>query len=253
MSEEDIIIKRYKELALRAYEGGYYTTTGFLGIAEISLLKKLYLNDADVRKIPYILYGGALDCERCMAAFGSKEMFGYEYEFPIECIMIKPRMQKYADRLSHRDILGAVLNLGMIRANIGDIYLKDNIAYMFCADSMSEYITDNLKKVKHTYVLCEVTKQLPDITCSREVKQIIVPSERTDALVSKVYGISRNEALSLIKGGRVYVNGFLCESAGRTAAANDIITVRGFGRFEYEGVMKVTAKERLAVKISKWN
>ncbi len=44
--------------------------------------------------------------------FGSEELFGYQCEFPVSCVLIKPRMQKYADKLTHRDILGAVLNLG---------------------------------------------------------------------------------------------------------------------------------------------
>ena len=253
MNEEDIMVKRFKELAQRAYNNGYYTCTGFLGIAEISLLKELFLKDSDIKGMPYMLYGGMQGCERCMAAFGSEDLFGYKYAFPIECVIIKPRMQKYADRLSHRDILGAVLNLGTVRANIGDIYLKDNIAYMFCAENMSAYITENLERVKHTPVHCEVTDSIPCIEDNKIIEQYQTASERIDALVSKVYKISRNEAAALIKNRRIYINGFGCESAGHNVNVNDIITVRGFGRFEYMGIVKKTAKGRLVIMVSKWN
>lgn len=252
MNEEEIVIKRYKELAERAYNDGYYTCTGFLGIAQISLLKELFIKDPDLRNMPYILYGGMKDCERCMAAFGSSEFFGYEYVFPIDCITIKPKMAKYADRLSHRDILGAVLNLGMTRSNIGDIYIEDNTAYVFCAENMSAYIMDNLERVKHTNVVCTPADKLPDVSDNKNREQYRVTSERIDAAVSKVYKMSRNEALSLIKGNRVYINGFSCESAGRTLKKDDIVTVRGFGRFEYEGTVKTTAKGNLIISVGKW-
>lgn len=136
MNEGEIIERRLKELALRAYANGYYTFTNFLGIAEISMLKKLYMTDADLKGMPYVLYGGSKGCERCVAAFGSEELFGYQCEFPVSCVLIKPRMQKYADKLTHRDILGAVLNLGTKRDTIGDIYINDNEAYMFCLDTV---------------------------------------------------------------------------------------------------------------------
>lgn len=252
MNEEDVIVKRFKELAQRAYAGNYYTCTGFLGIAQISLLKKLFASDGDIKGMPYMLYGGMDGCERCMAAFGSSELFGYEYEFPIDCVIIKPRMQKYADRLSHRDVLGAVLNLGTDRSNTGDIYLKDNVAYMFCAQSMSSYITDNLEKVKHTFVTCSVADTLPDFMDNRITEKCHAASERVDALVSAAYKLSRGKAAALIKSGRIYINGFLCESAGRAVKINDIVTVRGFGRFEYMGVEKTTAKGRFVVTVCKW-
>ena len=39
---------------------------------------------------------------------------------------ITPVNSKFSDKLSHRDILGAVLNLGIDRSKIGDIILEDN-------------------------------------------------------------------------------------------------------------------------------
>ena len=50
MNEGEIIERRLKELALRAYANGYYTFTNFLGIAEISMLKKLYMTNAALRE-----------------------------------------------------------------------------------------------------------------------------------------------------------------------------------------------------------
>ncbi len=252
MNEGEIIEKRLKELALRAYENNYYTYTNFLGIAEISALKKLFITDDRLKGMPYTLYGGGGGCERCVAAFGSEELFGYQSSFPISCILIKPRMQKYADRLTHRDILGAALNLGTKRDTIGDIYINDNEAYMFCLDTVSKYITDNLIKVKHTFVSCEQTAKEIDINVHRTEAGIQVSSLRIDSIIAKAYRISRTVAQSLIRSGRVYINGVVCESAGRVPKAGEVITVRGYGRMEYKETVKETKKGNLLINIIIW-
>lgn len=252
MSEDDILINRIKELALKAYNNSYYTFMGFLSSAEISLLKRLFITDPELSGLSYKLYGGMDGCERCMAAFGNEDAFGYECEFPIQCLHIKPRMQKYADKLAHRDILGAVLNLGTTRNNIGDIYLRDNTAYLFCADTMTEFIIDNLEKVKHTPVDCSLTNDDIEITINKESRNILVSSLRVDNLIAKVYKLSRNDAQTLVKNKRVFINQITCESAGRTLKENDLVTVRGFGRFEYIATAKETKKGNLSINVSIW-
>lgn len=210
------------------------------------------MTDADLKGMPYVLYGGSKGCERCVAAFGSEELFGYQCEFPVSCVLIKPRMQKYADKLTHRDILGAVLNLGTKRDTIGDIYINDNEAYMFCLDTVRQYITDSLIKVKHTFVSCEQTTKRIDINVNRTEECIQVSSLRIDSIVAKAYRLSRNEAQTLIRSGRVYINGIGCESAGRTPKAGEVITVRGYGRMEYKETVKETKKGNLVVNIIIW-
>ncbi len=252
MSEDEILISRFKELAQRAYNNNYYTYTGFLSLAEISLLKRLFVTDSSLSGFAYTLYGGMDGCERCIAAFGDEKIFGYECEFPIQCIHIKPRMQKYADKLAHRDILGAVLNLGTTRSNIGDIYLRDNTAYLFCVDTMTEFIIDNLEKVKHTPVSCHVTEDSIDISINKESRQLLVSSLRIDNVIAKVYKMSRNDAQTLIKNKRVFINQIACEGGGRTLKENDLVTARGFGRFEYIATAKETKKGNLSINVNVW-
>ncbi len=252
MNEGDITEKRIKELALRAYGNNYYTCTNFLGIAQISALKKIFMTDEDLKGMPYILYGGVSGCERCVAAFGSEEMFGYQCEFPISCILIKPRMQKYADKLTHRDILGATLNLGTKRETIGDIYIDENEAYMFCLNSVCDYIMENLIRIRHTFVSCELTEKKIDLEADGAETEVLVSSLRLDGVIAKVYKTSRSAAQSLIRAGRVYINGVVAESVGRNIKAGEIITVRGYGRMEYKDTLKETKKGNLMINIIIW-
>ena len=41
-------------------------------------------------------------------------------------------IEKFADNFSHRDFLGAIMNLGIEREVVGDIAIKGKKAYIFC-------------------------------------------------------------------------------------------------------------------------
>ena len=39
----------------------------------------------------------------------------YNWDYPLQCVDIKPLNDRFAEDLGHRDFLGAVLNLGIER------------------------------------------------------------------------------------------------------------------------------------------
>lgn len=251
MTDEEMMEKRLAELAGRAFGSNYYTYTPFLGLAEITILERAKRNRKEMAGVKVYLYGGVDGCERVVAAFGDAETFGYSPEFPISCLKVEPVMQKFADRLTHRDFLGSILNLGLEREVIGDIIVKDNVGYVFCLDGMSAYICDNLTRIKHTSVTCVLSEDVPAVKADAVLMSIQVPSARIDACAAKVYRMSRSSAVSLIKGRRVYVNGVLCESASYILKTGDTVSVRGYGRFEFLGVEKSNRKGNLTINISK--
>lgn len=248
---DELIGKRLTELALRAYNNNYYTYTDFLGLAELGVLNELIKNGKAISSKVY-LSGGARGCERVIAAFGNEESFGYKPEFPISCIEIKPVNAKYADRLTHRDYLGSILNLGIEREVIGDIIVKEDTGYVFCHNKIADYIVSGLERIKHTVVSLKITDEVPDVMGDAVDISIQVSSERIDAMIAKLYKMSRGDAVSLIKGRKVYVNGVLCESNSYSPKEEDMISVRGFGRFKSLGVVNTTKKGNSVVRILKW-
>ncbi len=235
--------KRIKELADKAYHSGIYTFTGFLSMSELS---EFYEVERELSFISCSVFGGYEGSERCMLRFGSVEEFGYEEEFPIVCLKIKPLMQKFADDLNHRDFLGALMNLGIERSTLGDIILKDNEGYLFCFKTIAAYIEENLTRVRHTSVLCKETQNFPmekeeDLT---EIK-IQIASERIDSVVAKVYRFSRNESVEYFRQKKVFVNGRLCENNSYFLKEKDIVAVRGCGKFIFSGMQGYSKKGRL--------
>lgn len=251
MTSEEMAAKRMAELARRAFNNNYYTYTAFLGLAEQSILEMEKRTNGDIANVGVYLNGGADGCERVVAAFGDEEAFGYPPEFPITCLKVEPVMQKYADRLTHRDFLGSLMNLGVEREVIGDIIVKDNTGYIFCLESIAGYISDNLERIKHTNVSCIPAEEAPQVVKDAVRMEIQVSSARIDACIAKIYKISREKAVLLIKGGKVYVNGMLCASASYRMSEDDVISVRGCGRFIYLGVRKSTRKGNLQCEVLK--
>ena len=190
------------------------------------------------------------DTERAMIRFGDEEEFGYVEEFPIVCLKISPVLAKFSDELGHRDYLGALMNLGIERSIIGDIVIKDKLAYVFCKLDIKTYIVDNLYKIKHTNVKVEEVESA-QISIEREpvIKEMIVTSLRVDVIVASVYNKSRSQAITLFREHKVYVNGHLYENNSGVLKDGDMVSVRGCGRFRYEGVLRMTGKGRHVIKV----
>lgn len=235
--------KRLQELAARSYEQGIYTFTPFLGLSEQQVFYEIQ------RELDYAgvgMEGGSPLCERKMIRFGTEESLGYEEPYPIACLKVEPVMPKFAERLTHRDFLGAIMNLGIERSTVGDIFLREKEAHVFCQESIAPYLTKQLTQVRRTQVRCTVTETAEDLKAPETEKLALsVSSARIDAVVSGLYHLSRSQSAELFRAGRIYVNGRLTENNSYSLKEGDGVTVRGFGKFLYTGEQGETRKGRL--------
>ena len=234
--------KRFEDLANRSFERGCTVYTDFLGLSEISELCAVRFS------VPVTLWGGLSDSERVVACFGDRNYFTDNSDYPIKCIRIEPVNQRFADTLSHRDFLGSLMGLGIRREMLGDIIITENCGYLFCIDSLCDYIVDNLTQVKHTTVKCQVVDEIPqNVLPQPEKAEFVVSSERLDVLVSALYNMSRSKAQILFNQEKVFVNGAV-KSGSFVAKVGDKISVRGYGRFIYNGVLRRTKKDRCVIE-----
>lgn len=245
--DEQLFKKRLEELAQTAFMNSVYTHTPFLSEREQSLFHEMRqeLSFADAS-----LYGGHEDYDRCIVVFGSKEMFGYEGEIPLACAKISPLFKKFAETLTHRDYLGALMNLGIERNQIGDILISDGEAYVFCFRHMAEFLCRELTKVRNTQVET-VGIDFKEIHYWQEysTKDGFVSSPRLDALVGLAFGLSRSKALSLFQSQKVFIRGKMETRNSYQAKPEDVISVRGFGKFRFQELGRETKKGRFHVKL----
>lgn len=240
--------KRLKELAEKSYMQNIYCFTGFLGMAE---LDTFYRAQAEFSHVPYTVFGGNVGSERQMVRFGSQELLGYEEAFPIVCLHIRPLLAKFADELTHRDVLGACMNLGIERGTLGDIMLRDNSAYLYCTETIAPYIIENLVRIRHTSVTCRRFEgEMGALAPRLEAKELQVASERLDAVLAKAYGISREKSQLLFREKKIFVNGRQQENNSAVPKVGDIVSVRGYGRLVYEGMSHTTRKGKCNIRVA---
>ncbi len=254
MNDEDLLKSRIKDLADKSYKQNIYTYSGFLTPAELSLVEEM---KTELSHVDYETFGGCELCDRQMVGFGSERSMGYEGVWPIVIIKVEPLIDKFADELTHRDFLGAVMNLGIERNVFGDILVKDGKrAYIFATESIAEFILDNLTKIKHTNVRCSIVDSdvdnLEDLKPTLVDMDVIVASPRFDAIVGGVTKVSRSEALNLFKAKKVTLNGRLCERNSMTLKDGDIFSVRGYGKFMFCGSGNETRKGRVYVHLKRY-
>ena len=247
--EEQQLKNRIKDLAEKSFRHNTYTFTGCLGLSEQDVFWKME-SGQELAYVGWQLWGGYEESERKLVRFGSQEELGYEEEYPIVCIHIQPLLTKFADALSHRDFLGALMNLGIERSTLGDIRVVEKEAYLYCLSSIADYICESLDKVKHTNVKCTVVTETQDIPQEEPEEMIVqLPSLRLDACLAKVYKESRNTILDMFRTGKVYVNGKLCENNSKQLKEGEVINLRGYGKFIFDGMQNETKKGKLNVRI----
>lgn len=231
-------------MAQTAYTSNCYIFSDFLTLAEQSDVLAME------KELPAAVtfFGGYDGGERCMARFGTEEELGYEVPFPITVLKVSPVNAKFSDKMTHRDYLGAILNLGIERKVVGDILTDGTEGYVFVSSNMAGFISESLERVKHTSVKVSETNDVPEQFVSAPKESFyIVPSLRIDAVISKIYNVSRKEAQQAVTSGHVFINSRTAMQYTYQLEEKDLVSVRGFGRFRFKGVVSDTRKGNLKI------
>jgi RNA-binding protein YlmH len=227
-----------------------YTFTEFLSLSQLDLF---YQKEAALDYAGTALFGGNEECERKVLRFGRPGELGYEEPFPIACIAIEPAAEKFAEVLSHRDYLGALMSLGIERENLGDIFIREKTGYVFCLERIAPYLLENLTQIRHNQVKLSLVADPGSLPKPRiEPVQLVVSSTRLDGVVAKLFNLSRSQSLELFRTKRIYVNNRICENNSGCPRAGDKISVRGYGKFIYEGMAYQTKKGKISLQVSQY-
>ena len=133
---------------------------------------------------------------------------------------------------------------------LGDIFIKGKNGYVFCLERIADFIMENLTQVRHTHVKLRILETMEEFV-QKEVEEIVVlsASERIDGVISKVYNMSRSQSIEHFRVKKIYVNSRLCENNSYQLKSGDVVSVRGYGKFVYNGVGYQTKKGKLSVKV----
>ena len=114
-----------------------------------------------------------------------------------------------------------------------------------------DYLRDSLFEIRNTSVTLSEVSHLPDGELFKtEERTVQLSSERLDALIAKVFFLSRDASQALFKRGLVFVSGKLIESVSYTPKKDDIISVRGYGRMKYLSYESLSRKGKLNARVA---
>lgn len=213
--------------------------SSFLNEEEIAYVSKMF---PPSNHIQYV--GGYPEARK------KKIVFLYDEEddfFDITCI--SARVDQRFRKISHRDILGALMHLQIDRHSFGDFWIDEDHIYLYTNESMARFLIDNLTRINQLSVHFHEIQEHPSQVFHTRRMTAIIASERIDALVAGIAHISRSKAKEMIQQGLVQVNHITLEAGDKMCDNNDTISIRGYGRFKYLGVIKQTRSNRILAEI----
>ena len=242
--EEELLLgKRILELARRA-EKTWFSNTDFLTPSQLAFCETL-LNFSNK---DYLSDGGYDGAQRQLLLFGEGAALR-DPDGPIAALELQcPKP------VGHRDILGSVLGLGIRREKTGDILIGEKSHVLLIHRDILPYLISTLERIGNVPVqICETPlSELIPPAPSFDSFQVSVASLRLDAVLAAVCRLSREEAQQQIRRGMVQVDYRISDSPSKAVACGNIISLRGYGKFQIFALAGETRKGKTRLEIQKY-
>ena len=247
-ADETVFCKKAYSLCEKTYRTGIKTFSSFLDLRQKELFISQFNKFSDINIDFYRGFSG--DTERCIACVYNRWDEVTPQDYPITVLHSKIHGE---DSLTHRDFLGAIMNLMLKREYIGDIIVEDNQCYIVCHNNMADVISGELKKVKRSFVdFSEYFLPLEYKRKAAQIKSVTVASMRLDAVVSAVLNASRSEASSLVKQGMVSVNHLEMKHPDFEIIDGDVLSIRKYGKYKLNFDGAKSRKDRFFITYTKY-
>jgi RNA-binding protein YlmH len=151
--------------------------------------------------------------------------------------------------LTHPEILGSLMSLGLKREKFGDILIDNDSIQLIAAKEVSAYIELNFKaigqaKVKITEMPCE---ELTEVNNEWEEISMTASSLRLDVILAEMYNLSRTKSGLYIEKGLVKVNFRIVDNPAFQVDEEDFISCRGLGRSKLTSIEGNTKKGKIRI------
>ena len=253
--EEQTVIPKIEDKIQLSKRNNKVESTDFLDMYQLSLARS-YLKKNNITN--YILYGGYEESERKILIICPENeeeiVINNQCEEALKIVRIElPEEEK--GKYNHRNYLGGIVKLGLKREKIGDIIVSPNGADIIVVNEFAQILANELPtltRFQNSKISIKHIKELHKQEIKVEDVKIIVPSLRLDTVVSDLARTSRNKAVQIIKQERVFINGQNETKVSKLLKMNDVLTIRGKGRFIIKETTGTTRSGRQVVVVEKY-
>jgi len=251
-SKEDVyeilnVLSAYESISIGKTVG----LSGIISRSRFNLVENFVRSIGD-NEVKICFEGGYPEAERGRVIFFKHARHA---EVAAKSAGLKAIELKFNSELGHRDILGALLSLGVKRSRIGDIGIEGLLSYVVVSEDMAGFIMTNLNQVGRSPVESSL-----EISCSElnmpknrlKKKEIVLSSMRADLVLSKVFNIGRKEVKGDISKDKVKLNDFVLNKANHCVVESDVLSYRGNGKIIIGDIKGMTKKGNYVLKIKKY-
>ena len=222
------------------------TVTKFLTNFEQIVLSQIVAYNYSDFKVEF--FGGFDDAERKKAKIISNEY--YEIDYDIVCL--KAKFNNKFNRVEHRNILGAIHNLGINFNRFGDIIVLENEVYIFVDEEIADYIAMEFTKAGRVNLDFQRV-DLAEVGIEKKYEdfEIVSSSFRIDSIVAKITNKSRSKVKEFLEQDFIKLNHVVLRNGEKTCTSEDIISIRKYGRFVVKGYTQNKKSLKYRITISK--
>ena len=250
--EERVLLARVLDKLELSQNRGIPAHTPFLSPGERASVSDLLTAWGHPR---HVFFGGYPDAERTVCLFlpdwQEEEDAIADPEGPLAAL--EATFPNGAE-LSHRDILGSLMGLGITREKLGDILVEGNRCQVLALRDalpilLSQWESAGRWKAKLREIsLSELTPKPPQVKTIRDT----VAALRLDAVASTGFSLSRSKMASLISSKKLTLNGRECDKPDRLVEEGDVLTCRGLGKCVLTEVSGTSKKGRIMIVMERY-
>lgn len=238
----ELLVSRIEDWINQAKRYHDSIVTPFLNEKEVAIVKKICGN-----RINFTLDGGYSNAQMAKVVFSVDDE---PVQSDVVCLMAT-----YNERfikLTHRDVLGALMNLNIQRNQFGDLWVDGNKIVLYTSKNLVNFIMNNCTRISKCDIQFEISSNNLVQVINKKAFTAIISSQRLDNVVSALAGVSRTQAQVLIRAQKVSINHEILVETSKLCNNDDTISIRGVGRFVYLGILKNTKKERILVEFEQY-
>ena len=196
--------------------------------------------------VAFASWGGYEQAERTIGCFFPRGETVDRDQYPLVCLH-SAFSAKFCS-LSHRDILGAFMALGLTRDCIGDIIIGDEDVFLFVAQQSSGLVAQSLTSAGKTPLCFHVPEGDVVLPEPRGTAfHAVAASLRLDAVIACAYHLSRSEASEAIRAGGIKLDHIPCDRVDTPVAEGAMLSMRGKGRIRLQRIEGLTRKQRIGL------
>ena len=249
--DERIVLARALDQMERTASRSIPCATQFLSPAQRAALEPRLAASGNPRRL---FHGGYEGAERTVCVFLPDWLEAGDWAAEDELAAIEAAYPPTGADLTHRDLLGGLMGIGLTREKVGDILMGGGTAQIVCLREAAPIILSQVEQAGRCRLKLREIPLSELSPAPAQVKTVhdTVSALRLDAVLASGFSLARGRAADAVAAGRVSVNHRECLKPDRPVAEGDVLTCRGLGKCVVKTVGGRSRKGRIIIEIERY-